>query len=258
MKKALVAVWMVAGFATLLNACSADESAPPKGTSGGTSSQSGGAASKGGSTSKGGASSGGTSTGGSTSKGGSTSSGGSNASGGSSSTGGSASSGGSTASGGSNARGGSGGSGGSDTDPLGPCSGTPDECEAARIINEYRAKHIQVGECNEPLKWSDKIGKLAHDFQQKMGNEIEHSGYGYVENVGKAFGLRATTEYIIQFEADGEPHCNADKSYELSHHCAAMFCANKTVGIGIHKEGADSYAMVMMFGNAEGEPDWEP
>jgi hypothetical protein len=88
-----------------------------------------------------------------------------------------------------------------------------------------------------------------------MGAAIEHSEHGYVENVGQAYGLRATTEYIIQFEEGFEPHCNADGSYTLSHHCAAMFCANKTVGVGVFRDG-DAIHMTMMFGDGDGNPDW--
>jgi len=146
--------------------------------------------------------------------------------------------------------------GGTEPGELGACDGSADECEAARIINEFRAAHIQEGECNEALKWSSKMGKLAHDWQSMQGATIGHSDHGYVENVGQAYGLRRTIEYIIEYDPDiGEDHCNTDGSYEASHHCAAMFCENKTVGVGVFIEGEAHY-VTMMFGDENGDPAW--
>jgi len=68
-------------------------------------------------------------------------------------------------------------------------------------------------------------------------------------------GVRGTTEYIIQYTAFSEPHCNADGSYRMSHHCAAMFCGNYTVGIGLFEQGGATY-ITMMFGDRDGSPGW--
>ena len=138
-------------------------------------------------------------------------------------------------------------------DPLGTCTGTEAECEAARIINEYRAGHTQAGECNHPLRWDENLGRLAHEHQS--GPFVRHSSHGYVENVGQAFGVRETTEYIIQWEAGIEPHCRSDGSYTVSHHCAAMFCNNHTVGVGVYESGGTTY-ITMMFGDEDGRPSW--
>ncbi len=153
------------------------------------------------------------------------------------------------------------GDGDSDGDPLDSCSGTLDECEAARLINEYRASHSAPGECSHPLRWNDRIGQLAQDHQQSMGTSIGHSSYGYIENVGYSFGLRETVEWILEYDPGmGEGHCAPDGSYVMSHHCAGMFCGNHTVGVGIvmrpNPTWGDEYYMTMIFGDAEGNPSW--
>lgn len=138
-------------------------------------------------------------------------------------------------------------------DPLGPCGGTEAECLAARVINEYRVAHVHQGECNEPLRWHDTLGRLAHEHQS--GPFVRHSSHGYVENVGQAYGVRETAEYIIQWEAGIEEHCRADGSYTVSHHCATMFCNNRTIGVGVYENGGTTY-MTMMFGDENGNPSW--
>ena len=134
---------------------------------------------------------------------------------------------------------------------IGPCSGTPAECEAARVINEYRTTHRHKGECNNPLEWNAHLGQLAHEHQD--GPYVRHSDHGYLENVGQGFGLRETAIYIIQYEYGTEPHCKSDGGYRTSHHCAAMYCGNHTVGVGVFEQGGATY-MTMMFGNEHGEP----
>jgi hypothetical protein len=147
-----------------------------------------------------------------------------------------------------------GGDEGDGDDALGPCSGTPAECEAARVINEYRASHVHAGECNNRLRWSDHLGGLAHDHQS--GPFVGHSSNGYIENVGMSYdGVRGTAEYIVEYEAWSEPHCAADGSYVMSHHCAAMFCGNQTIGVGVYQQGEATY-MTMIFGDASGNPSW--
>jgi hypothetical protein len=112
---------------------------------------------------------------------------------------------------------------------------------------------VHEGECSHPLRWSDRIGRLAHAHQS--GPFVRHSRHGYVENVGQNYGVRETAEYIVQFEPWSEPHCNADGSYRMSHHCAAMFCNNETVGVGVYRQG-DAVYMTMMFGDRDGNPAW--
>lgn len=140
-----------------------------------------------------------------------------------------------------------------DGDALGTCTGTEAECLAARVINEYRAAHVHPGECNHALRWDANLGRLAHEHQS--GPFVRHSSHGYVENVGQAYGVRETAEYIIQWEARVEEHCRADGSYTVSHHCAAMFCNNRTIGVGVHESGGRTY-MTMMFGDEDGRPSW--
>ncbi|MCA9605312.1 MAG: hypothetical protein KC619_06945, partial [Myxococcales bacterium] len=82
-----------------------------------------------------------------------------------------------------------------------------------------------------------------------------HSSHGYVENVGQAYGVRETAEYIVQWEAGIEEHCRADGSYTVSHHCATMFCNNRTIGVGVYESGGTTY-MTMMFGDESGSPSW--
>lgn len=41
----------------------------------------------------------------------------------------------------------------------------------------------------------------------------------------------------------------------MSHHCAAMFCGNETIGIGVYQQGESTY-MTMIFGDADGNPSW--
>lgn len=142
---------------------------------------------------------------------------------------------------------------GSSTDPLGACAGTEAECLAARVINEYRAGHSHAGECSEPLRWNAELGRLAHEHQS--GPFVRHSSHGFVENVGQAYGVRETAEYIVQWEAGIEEHCGADGSYTVSHHCATMFCNNRTVGVGVYEDGSTTY-MTMMFGDEAGQPSW--
>lgn len=133
----------------------------------------------------------------------------------------------------------------------GLCSGTPAECEAARVINEYRTTHRHAGECNNALQWNDHIGQLAHDHQS--GPFVRHSDYDYLENVGQASGVRETALYIIQYEPGVEPHCNSNGSYRMSHHCAAMYCGNYTVGVGVFEQDGVTY-MTMIFGDETGQP----
>lgn len=135
---------------------------------------------------------------------------------------------------------------------VGPCSGTPAECEAARVINEYRMSHRQKGECNNALKWDDHIGQLAHDHQS--GPFVRHSNHDYLENVGQSYGVRETALYIIQYEPGTEPHCHGDGSYQTSHHCAAMYCGNHTVGVGVYQQDGGATYMTMMFGDENGDP----
>lgn len=133
---------------------------------------------------------------------------------------------------------------------LGPCSGTPAECEAARVVNEYRTSHFHLGECNNPLRWNEEIGRLAHEYQD--GPFVHHSDYGYLENVGQAFDVRQTAKYIVQYEP-GEPHCKLDGSHVMSHHCAAMYCGIYTIGVGVFEQNGAIY-MTMMFGDENGQP----
>lgn len=142
---------------------------------------------------------------------------------------------------------------GDEGDGLGDCTGTDAECEAARVINEYRTSHFEQGECNNALVWNDEMGRLAHEHQS--GPFVGHSSNGYVENVGQAYGVRETAEYIIQWEAGSEEHCAPDGSYVMSHHCAAMFCNNFTIGVGVYEDGETTY-MTMMFGGRDGQPSW--
>jgi len=137
--------------------------------------------------------------------------------------------------------------------PLGDCTGTAAECEAWQVINEYRTSHFQQGECNNALLWNDELGRLAHDHQS--GPFVGHSSYGYVENVGQAYGVRETAEYIMEYDGGFEDHCAADGSYVMSHHCATMFCNNVTIGVGVYEDGGTTY-MTMMFGDANGQPSW--
>lgn len=136
---------------------------------------------------------------------------------------------------------------------LGDCTGTPAECEAWQVINEYRTTHIQVGECNNALEWSPTLGQMAHDHQS--GPFVGHSGNGYVENVGQAYGVRETAQYIMEYDGGFEDHCAADGSYVMSHHCATMFCNNVTVGVGVYEDGDTTY-MTMVFGDAASQPSW--
>ncbi|MBI2892522.1 MAG: hypothetical protein HYY06_03155 [Deltaproteobacteria bacterium] len=138
-------------------------------------------------------------------------------------------------------------------DDLGECTGTEAECEAWRVINEYRTAHQQQGECTNALEWNAEMGRLAHEHQS--GPFVGHSSNGYVENVGQAYGVRETAEYIIQWEGGFEDHCAADGSYVMSHHCAAMFCNNFTAGVGVYQDGETTY-MTMMFGGRDGQPNW--
>lgn len=94
---------------------------------------------------------------------------------------------------------------------------------------------------------------MAHEHQS--GPFVRHSSHGYIENVGQAYGLRETAEYIVQWERGIEEHCSSDRSYIASHHCAAMFCNNRTIGIGVFRQGEAVY-MTMMFGDADGRPSW--
>jgi hypothetical protein len=114
---------------------------------------------------------------------------------------------------------------------------------------------MNEGECNEPLRWSDKVGQLAHAHQESQGMSIAHSDHGYPENVGIAFGLRETTEYIIQLEEGTEPHCNSNGSFSAGHHCTVMLSSTRTVGIGIVRDG-ERIAMTMMFGDENGDSGW--
>jgi hypothetical protein len=139
-----------------------------------------------------------------------------------------------------------------DDDPLGECTGTPAECEAARVVNEYRTTHMNRGECNNPLRWDANLGRLAHEHQS--GPFVSHSSHGYIEVVGQAYGVRETAEYIMQWEPVIEEHCGADGSYTVSHHCATMFCNNFTIGIGVYE--ADATYMTIMFGDEAGRPGW--
>ena len=84
---------------------------------------------------------------------------------------------------------------------------------------------------------------------------IAHSDHGYPENVGIAFGLRETTEYIIQLEEGTEPHCNSNGSFSAGHHCTVMLSSTRTVGIGIVRDG-ERIAMTMMFGDENGDSGW--
>lgn len=138
-------------------------------------------------------------------------------------------------------------------DGLGACTGTEAECEAARVINEHRTTHVHEGECNNALRWDDNLGRLAHEHQS--GAFVRHSSHGYVENVGQAYGVRETAEYIIEWEAGIEEHCRSDGSYTVSHHCASMFCNNYTIGVGVFQSGETTY-MTMMFGDERGQPGW--
>ncbi|MCB9597724.1 MAG: hypothetical protein H6719_33715 [Sandaracinaceae bacterium] len=138
-------------------------------------------------------------------------------------------------------------------DALGPCSGTEAECFAAEVINEYRTSHMHQGECNNALRWNDNLGRLAHEHQS--GPFVRHSSHGYVENVGQAYGVRETAEYIVSWEAGIEEHCRSDGSYTVSHHCASMFCNNFTIGVGVYENGGTTY-MTMMFGDESGNPSW--
>ncbi len=138
-------------------------------------------------------------------------------------------------------------------DALGTCTGAEAECLAARVINEYRVAHVHQGECNEPLRWHETLGRLAHEHQS--GPFVRHSSHGYVENVGQAYGVRETAEYIVMWEAGIEEHCRSDGSYEVSHHCATMFCNNRTIGVGVYESGGTTY-MTMMFGDENGNPSW--
>jgi hypothetical protein len=121
------------------------------------------------------------------------------------------------------------------------------------VINEYRAGHVHEGECNHPLRWNAHLGELAHEHQS--GPFVAHSSYGYIENVGQAYGVRETALYIVEYEPFSEPHCAADGSYVMSHHCAAMYCGNDTVGVGVFQQGDATY-MTMIFGDADGNPSW--
>lgn len=136
---------------------------------------------------------------------------------------------------------------------LGTCTGTDAECEAARVINEYRTTHMREGECSNALRWDENMGRLAHEHQS--GPFVRHSSHGYVENVGQAYGIRDTAEYIVSWEAGSEEHCRSDGSYTVSHHCAAMFCNNFTIGVGVYEAGSTTY-MTMMFGDERGQPSW--
>jgi hypothetical protein len=137
--------------------------------------------------------------------------------------------------------------------PPGDCAGTAAECEAWQVINEYRTSHFQDGECNNALEWNDELGRLAHDHQS--GPFVGHSSYGYVENVGQAYGVRETAEYIMEYDGGFEDHCASDGSYVMSHHCATMFCNNFTIGVGVYEDGGTTY-MTMMFGDANGQESW--
>lgn len=137
--------------------------------------------------------------------------------------------------------------------PLGDCTGSDAECEAWQVINEYRTSHFQQGECNNALEWNDELGRLAHDHQS--GPFVGHSSYGYVENVGQAYGVRETAEYIMEYDGGFEDHCASDGSYVMSHHCATMFCNNFTVGVGVYEDGGTTY-MTMMFGDRNGDASW--
>jgi len=140
-------------------------------------------------------------------------------------------------------------------DGLGDCTGTTAECEAARVVNEYRASHVHAGECNHPLRWDANLGRLAHEHQR--GPSIGHSSHGYVEVVGQAYGVRDTAEYIMQWEAGIEEHCGPDGSYTVSHHCASLYCPSETIGIGVYEGGGGGATyMTIMFGGERGEPAW--
>jgi len=112
---------------------------------------------------------------------------------------------------------------------------------------------MHPGECNNALRWDDNMGRLAHEHQS--GPFVRHSSNGYVENVGQAYGVRETAEYIVSWEAGIEEHCGSDGSYTLSHHCASMFCNNFTIGVGVYENGGTTY-MTMMFGDERGQPGW--
>lgn len=138
-------------------------------------------------------------------------------------------------------------------DGLGECTGTEAECLAARLINEYRARHVNEGECNHPLRWDPELGRLAHEHQS--GPFVRHSSHGYIENVGNEFSVEGAVEWILEFTPGVEEHCRSDGSYVASHHCAGMFCNNYTVGVGVY-EGGDRIYMTMMFGDEDGQPSW--
>jgi hypothetical protein len=121
------------------------------------------------------------------------------------------------------------------------------------VVNEYRARHVHAGECNEPLRWDENLGRLAHEHQ--TGPFVEHTSHGYVEVTGQAYGVRETAEYIAQWEAVIEEHCGPDGSYTVSHHCATMYCQNRTIGVGVYEGGGATYMMIM-FGGERGEPAW--
>jgi len=140
-----------------------------------------------------------------------------------------------------------------DGDPLGPCTGTDNECLAARLINEYRAGHVNEGECNHPLRWDEHLGRLAHEHQS--GPFVRHSSHGYIENVGNELSVEGAVEWLLEYTPGVEDHCARDGSYVASHHCAGMYCNNHTIGVGVYEGGGRIY-MTMMFGDERGEPGW--
>ena len=138
-------------------------------------------------------------------------------------------------------------------DALGECTGTDSECLAARLINVYRARHVNEGECNHPLRWDANLGRLAHEHQS--GPWVRHSSHGYIENVGNEFSVEGAVEWILEYTPGIEEHCRSDGSYVASHHCAGMFCNNYTVGVGVY-QGSSHVYMTMMFGDRNGDPSW--
>jgi hypothetical protein len=133
---------------------------------------------------------------------------------------------------------------------LGPCSGSADECDAARVINEYRMQHIQQGECNNALRWDDTLAAFAREW---CGPELMHSFGPYGESLGGGddSGVRDMALFISEYDPPGEPHCNPDGSLTLSHHCNTMRCDAYTIGVAVVRMDGKLY-MTLEFGGKDG------
>jgi len=138
-------------------------------------------------------------------------------------------------------------------DGLGPCSGTPDECGAAREFNAYRTTHFQQGECNNPLVWHETLGTFAHDWALQTFDEQEHSFGPYGESLGYGDdgGVHDMVFFISEYDPPGEDHCAPDGSFVASHHCNTMRCDAFTIGVGVVREAGKLY-LVVEFGGMDG------